>query len=274
VILSVYDGVSLPELDEAVGSIREQTFGDFEFLILQDGVRRADLLERLNRFAADDSRIRLFASAERLGLAAAMNRLLQSATGRYIARMDADDVSLPERLERQVRFLDEHRDVMVLGTMAVETDSDGRPQFEKILPTTDAEIRALQCYRDPFVHPSVMFRRELFERVGAYSEHARTLLLEDTDLWSRTLLEGLKTANLPEVLLRFRVNAGLYERRGGFDLAWRELRLRWCYARRAGYAWHRRLPAFGVALMRIGPTEFRRRLYARCRGGRGLQGHA
>jgi len=272
--MSVYDGVSLPEFEEAVRSIRDQSFDDFEFLIMQDDVRRPDLADRLQHHAADDPRIRLLASPVRIGLASALNRLLAESAAPYVARMDADDVSMPDRLARQTAFLDGHPDVMVLGTMAIEIDSDGRHTYEKTLPATDDRIRAFQCYRDPFVHPSVMFRRELFDVVGPYSEDASTSFLEDSDLWSRILLAGLKGANLPEFLFRFRVNSGLYARRGGIKLAWRELNLRWSYVRRSGFSWYYYLPALGVALMRLGPTGLRRRLYATCRGGRSLPTNA
>jgi glycosyltransferase EpsE len=271
VIMSVYDGVSLPELDEAISSICDQSLRDFEFLIMQDDVRRADLIGRLQHYADNDPRVKLFVSDGRIGLATALNRLLKSASAPYVARMDADDVSMPTRLEHQVAFLNEHEDVMVLGTMAREIDSSGRAIYEKTLPTADADIRAFQCYRDPFVHPSVMFRRTLFDLVGSYSEDPRTHFLEDTDLWSRTLLAGLKTANLPEFLFCFRVNAGLYSRRGGFTLAYRELAMRWSYVRRGGFSWYNYLPAIGTAIMRAGPAALRRRLYSYCRGGTSIK---
>lgn len=265
--MSVYDGVSPPEFDAAVRSLQTQTLSNFELLIMQDDVRRPELKERLERYAVEDRRVKLFATDVRGGLAAAMNRLIPHAVAPYVARMDADDVSYPNRLQRQVDYLDAHLDVMILGTMTHELDAQGRVVFEKRLPTGDAEIRALHCYRDPFVHPSVMFRRSVFDIVGLYSERPETHYLEDTDLWSRALLAGLKTANLPEFLFGFRVNSGLYQRRGGAALAWRELRMRWTYARQAGFGRHRSLPAIGVALMRIGPAGLRRRLYQNCRNG-------
>lgn len=263
--MSIYDGVSLPELEEAIRSLQSQTLENFELLVMQDGVQRQDLRDLLDRFSREDTRIVLFGTKARRGLAAAMNRLLDQAQAPYIARMDADDVSYPDRLSRQAAFLDSHPDVMVLGTMTREIDGAGNAVFEKSLPTSDADIRAMHCYRDPFVHPTVMFRRSLFDIVGRYSEKSSTQFLEDTELWSRTLLAGLKTANLSEFLYGFRVNDGLYARRGGPFLAFRELTIRWSYVRQSGFSVLHYLPAIAVLLMRLGPTKLRRLLYQWCR---------
>lgn len=265
VLMSIYDGVSAMEVEAAIRSIQSQTLVDFELLIMQDDVRRDDLRALLRRLAEGDLRIRLFDADVRRGLAAAMNRLIDEARAPYLARMDADDVSYPDRFARQAAFLDANPDVMLLGTMTREIDAEGRTVFEKSLPTRDVDIRAMQCYRDPFVHPAVMFRRRVFDLIGRYSEQSGTRLLEDTELWSRALLAGLKTANLPEFLYGFRVNDGLYARRGGVALAFRELKLRWSYVRRAGFSIIHYLPALVVAAMRLGPTSLRRRLYQWCR---------
>src|SRR5689334_13398683 len=122
VIMSVYDGVKADELVEAVDSILGQSLADFEFLIMKDGIERGDLLAYLDQLAARDPRVKLLVNPQRCGLARSLNRLVQQASGEYLARMDADDISLPERFERQARFLDEHENVDFVGTFAREVD--------------------------------------------------------------------------------------------------------------------------------------------------------
>jgi glycosyltransferase involved in cell wall biosynthesis len=189
-----------PYLAEAVESILGQTFADFEFLIVNDGStdRSGAILER---YAARDRRIRL-TSRPNTGYTVALNQLLDLASGEFVARMDADDVALPQRLERQVDYLRAHRDVVCIGSAVQFIDAAGR-FLRNGHPGMDHEAiqqRALagDC---PLNHPSIMMRRAAVQAVGGY--HPEFEPAEDLDLWLR-LGEVGRLTNLPEALMKYR----------------------------------------------------------------------
>jgi glycosyltransferase involved in cell wall biosynthesis len=266
ILMSVYDGVSASQLVEAVDSMLAQSLVDFEFLIMQDGIERADLTEYLTDLSRRDSRVRLLRNSGRKGLPYSLNRLIENASASYLARMDADDISLPLRLERQAKFLDANPDVLILGCFAREVDDHGARLFDKAMPTDHGSIRGFMAKRDPFIHPTVMFRREFFERCGLYSESSEYWFLEDTELWKRALLAGCQTANLPEYLFHFRASAAMYSRRRGWRLAWNEAKLRLLYCRQARLPLHYFAYPLLVGAIRMSPPAVTRFAYRRLRG--------
>jgi glycosyltransferase involved in cell wall biosynthesis len=185
---------------EAVESILNQTLGDFEFLIVDDG--STDGSRRiLEGYAARDPRIRL-TSRPNTGYLVALNEMLAAARGEFIARMDADDVALPVRFERQVPYLRAHPEVLALGSRVLLVDPEGAPlcdmcklQAHEEIDRTHLEKTMAMC------HPAVMARVEALRRVGGYRPECYTA--EDLDLWLR-LAEIGRLANLPEVLLKYR----------------------------------------------------------------------
>ena len=198
VLMSVYNGEKY--LAEAVDSILNQTFRDFEFLIINDGSTdaTADILERYQR---SDNRITVY-NQENQGLIASLNRGCQLARGEYVARMDADDVSLPERLAKQVQFMDTHPDIGVVGTWVEYMDENGRRLGEWHYPTAPGVIGWHLLFWCCLAHPSVVMRRDVFLQLGFYRPQA--LHAEDYDLWSRAVTVT-RLANIPEVLLRYRI---------------------------------------------------------------------
>jgi glycosyltransferase involved in cell wall biosynthesis len=265
VIMTVYDGVHAQELTEAVDSILLQSLADFEFLIMKDGIERDDLLKYLEALAQRDTRVKLFANSKRSGIAYSLNRLVEQSSGRYLARMDADDISLPERLEKQVAFLVQHPTTYMVGSFAQEIDHDGKVLYEKQLPTDYESVRRFMSRRDPFIHPTVMFRREFFDRVGLYNERAEFSYLEDTELWSRAILAGLECSNLPLVLFLFRINQSFIGRRRGWRFTFYELSLRLKYCWNAGLPLPYLAVPFAVGLVRLSPTAVTRFAYKQLR---------
>ncbi len=171
------------------GVILGQTYRDFEFLIVDDGSTDGSS-EIIRNFA--DPRIRVLLNSERLKLSGALNRGIDEAKGRYIARMDADDIALPERLQKQVEYLESHPEVGLCGT-AIEIFGKGRPRKD-IFPLTTEDIRSYALFDCPFCHPSVMIRKELLDKHdlrydGSYYP------TEDYELWSRAI-ELFPSANL------------------------------------------------------------------------------
>lgn len=197
VVMPVRDGEAF--LAEAVESILAQTFADFEFVILDDGSRDATpgMLEDL---AVRDPRIRLHRLPAE-GIVPALNRGLAASRGEFVARMDADDVALPHRLERQLARLEADGGLVALGSAALEMDATGAELGTVSVATEPGEIRALLATRNALLHPTVMARREALVAAGGYRRalgHA-----EDYDLWLRLSRDG-HLANLPEPLLKLR----------------------------------------------------------------------
>ena len=196
VVMSVYNGEKY--LAEAIESILNQTFSDFEFIIIDDG--STDETEAiLDGF--HNSRIIRCKNEQNIGLTRSLNKGLEMARGEYIARMDADDVSFPKRLAKQVDFLDSHTDIGVLGTGIQLVDELGAPGATMLFPTEPGVIKWQLFFYCPIVHPSVMIRRTVYERFDGYSPDLP--YVEDYDLWLR-ITPGIKIANLPDVLLGLR----------------------------------------------------------------------
>ena len=198
VLMPVFNGAAY--LREAIGSILEQTFGDFELLVVNDG--STDDTPSILR-SCRDPRLRVLDNGANLGLIASLNKGLDAANGEFVARMDADDVALPRRLERQAAYLQIAPSIGVCGTW-FRTFGGTRPTVVRP-PVGPDDMAAKLFYESPLAHPTVMFRRMLFAAHGLrYSQdfaHA-----EDYELWTRAA-EVTALANLPEVLLRYRQHA-------------------------------------------------------------------
>jgi hypothetical protein len=187
-----------PYLAAAIESILAQTFADFELLIIDDG--STDRSRQIVQ-AFGDPRVRLLCNERNLRLIATLNRGLDEAQGEYVARMDADDISLPGRLEAQVAFLDRYPEIGVLGTGFQMIDAQGTLGAEVLLPAGNALIRWNLALRSPLAHPTVMMRRSVIAAIGGY--RSEPLHCEDYDLWWRAS-EVTGIANLPTVLLKLR----------------------------------------------------------------------
>ena len=186
---------------QAVDSILGQTLGDFELLAVDDGSTDGTS-EILAQYAKQDPRVRVLAGPAN-GIARAMNMAVGASRGRLIARMDGDDISMPTRFEKQVRFLNENPQYVLVGAHCTLIDPEGRPICEKPgMPDSHEQIDALLLeMKWPLVHPAVMIRADAIAKIGGYDEHYRTV--EDHDLFLR-LAEVGRLANLSEVLLLYR----------------------------------------------------------------------
>ncbi len=194
VLMPVYNGEGF--LRAALESILNQTFSDFELLVIDDGSTDASH-EIAAAFA--DPRIRIETNGRNLGLIATLNRGLELARGEYIARMDADDISLPKRFERQIAFLDAHPQIGGCGTWFEKVTPAGTTT--RRMPDSPALIRLFLLFDNPFLHSSMMLRRRLLDTHGLRFDPAYPHS-EDYDFWVRcTSIADM--ANLPEVLVRY-----------------------------------------------------------------------
>ena len=262
VLVPVHNGV--PWVRDAVASVLAQTEGDLELIVIDDGSTDAtpDLLAGVH-----DPRLRVTRYA-RVGLTRSLNRALALATAPLVARLDADDRALPERLARQRAFLDAHPDVGLLGTGAREVDEAGREVAVIRPPADDAEIRRALIRRNPFVHSSVVMRRSVLAQTGGYDE---TLpVAQDYDLWMR-MSRLTRLANLPEPLVVRRLVPGRVSAVRDDDRLSAEARVRWRAVRRGAYPWWCAVFAARPLLALALPRAVRRAL-RRARGEGGSPG--
>jgi glycosyltransferase involved in cell wall biosynthesis len=220
VIMSVYQNDKLKYVKESVQSILDQTFTRFHYYLIFDGPVDNDINGYIGELK--DERIKLFILEKNGGLARALNFLLEiilrNPEYKYIARMDADDISLPQRFEKQRNFLFENRDISVVGCWYEEIDESGKHLGNQKLPVEHEFLKTRYFTMAPFAHPSIIYSRLLIEKAGFYP--VDTILMEDNVLWGRALIAGLKFANIPEYLLRFRIDGNFYIRRSGFSYGW------------------------------------------------------
>ena len=194
--MPVFDGERY--LAEAVESVLGQTLEDLELVVVDDGSRDSSRAV-LERFARADPRVRVIANDTNLGLRTALNLGWQEARAPYIARLDADDVALPDRLERQVEFLDSHPAVAVVGGALIRIDAAGRRGATMRFPTGNRGIRSTLMRHSCLSHTAVVIRRSALEEVGGY----RLGQAEDFDLWLR-LADRWQLANLSEPVALYR----------------------------------------------------------------------
>ncbi len=200
VLMTVYDGGRY--LDEAVSSILAQTFPDFEFLIVDNGStdETPDILMGLS-----DERLRIRRLQFNLGRTGALNYALNTARGKYIAVLDADDVALPERLAEQMRWFESSPETALLGSWYELIDDDGKRIETRRAPTAHQDIVDATASENPFAHSTTMFRRSVAIELGGYPWQYRHS--QDAGLWFRALKEH-RTAILGRVLARIRRHPG------------------------------------------------------------------
>jgi GT2 family glycosyltransferase len=218
-------------LGEAVASVLDQTLADIELIVVDDGSTDGSP-ERLRAFADRDPRVRAVC-LPKVGVVAARNRALDEARGEFIACLDADDLALPTRLERQVRYLRANVDVGIVATRSQGIGRDGGHRGRPATSGLAAESVRLALERgNPIVHSSVMARAELVRRLGGYRQAFD--VAEDFDMWLRAC-EVADIEVLPDVLIKNRVSAGSLTRRSALRMAFLvRLARRSARARRAG----------------------------------------
>jgi hypothetical protein len=197
VLLAVYNGGAY--LAEAVDSVLEQTYGDFELLLVDDASTDGAIAS-----IPDDPRIRILRNERNIGQIPSLNRGLREARGEYVARLDADDVCLPRRLERQVALLDAHPEVDLTATWTDVVDDTGR-LWAPVRATVDSFadfVSQIVTGRVSLVHPSIAFRRDVVIDLGGFDETLNAS--EDQDLYRRFVLARHEARVVPETLLRYR----------------------------------------------------------------------
>lgn len=197
VIMPVYNAEAY--LDEAIQSILKQTYNNFEFIIINDGSTDKSL-ELIKEYEKEDKRIILI-SRENRGLVASLNEGIEKSNGKYIARMDADDISLPTRFEEQIRFMEKNKDIGICGTW-VEVFGENRKAILWKMPINDIELIPRLLFSVTFIHPSVMMKKDLFDKYNLrYNKDYETA--EDYKMWL-DCSKYTKFGNIPKKLFLYR----------------------------------------------------------------------
>lgn len=201
VIMSVYNTKDYSMLKQAIDSILNQTYKNFEFIICDDGSDDSTY-NYLVEFAKKDKRIIIIQNKDNLTLGPALNHCLAVARYPYIARMDADDISLPNRLEKELDYLEKHRDVVLVGSniKIINNKSQviGSRRYPSVLVKEDF---IKNC---PICHPTIMIRKNILEKLRGYSKKKKHIRVEDYELFLRMLKADYKMANLSEELFLYR----------------------------------------------------------------------
>ena len=198
VVMSVYNGEA--NIRETIDSILAQSFKDFEFIIINDASTDSTN-QILEEYQQKDSRIVLLKNSQNLGLTKSLNKAISYAQGKYIARIDAGDISLPQRLQKQVDYMKSHPDIGLLGTAArivSQLSEDDGIETDIIYDANHEEILRLMRRKNPFIHPTVMFKTDLFRSLGGYDESF--IVLQDSELWTR-MIQKTQVCNLQSVLV-------------------------------------------------------------------------
>jgi glycosyltransferase involved in cell wall biosynthesis len=207
VLLAVKNGE--PYLRSAIESVLCQSLHDFELVFIDDASidNSQAIIESL-----PDRRIKFLKNKDNLGLTKSLNLGLQRAQGKYVARLDADDIMLPQRLQLQVEYLDKHPVIALVGGWAEVIDEHGKVIGHKQTPTEPLLIKyEALTYGNPLTHSSIMFRRDAVAQLKGYDESFK--YAQDYDLYSRLLRAGYRLANLDRILVKFRKHDGMLSRK-------------------------------------------------------------
>ncbi len=218
VLMSVYGREKAEYLRESMNSIYGQTVETDDFVLVCDGPLGEELEcvieEMTDKFGERLSVVRL---AKNVGLGRALNAGIQHCRHELIARMDSDDISYPDRCERQIRLFEERPEISICSGTVEEFSTDPAVvDARRILPETQEEILKFARSRNPFNHPCVMYRKSAVEAAGGYQDF---YMLEDYYLWLRMLMKGMKGYNCQEPLLHMRAGSEMYKRRSGWKYA-------------------------------------------------------
>lgn len=210
IIMGIYKMINKRSIVElSINSILNQTYKDFEFIICDDGSNDGTY-EMVQDLIKNDKRVILIKNNENKGLAYSLNHCLSIAKGKYIARMDADDISMPDRLEKQIEFLDEYLEYAMVGCNLLLINNKGiwgkRILAEK--PTKKSFL-----FTSPFCHPAIVMRKDILDKVNNYRVEKITRRAEDYDLFMRIYANGYKGYNMQEFLYQFREDHDAYKRR-------------------------------------------------------------
>ena len=195
----------------SIESILNQTYTNFEFIIIDDSTK-PETTETINSYA-HDYRIKIIREKSRMGFVRALNEGLKMAKGQFIVRMDGDDIAINDRFEKQLEYLNSHKEIDILGGNMLIINESGTVISQRKYPSKGILLHLNSIFRSPVAHPTVMFRRSILDNHFFYDESFKKA--EDTEFWFRLRNNGYVIANLPYNLLNFRISGDLAKKRNG-----------------------------------------------------------
>lgn len=264
VLLPVYRKDNPEYLRLSVDSMLSQTYYPLHVLIGLDGPIEGELAQMVNAYSKNDE-VTIMPFAENRGLATTLNDMIRWAQAQgytYFARMDADDISLPNRVQLQMEYLLSHPEIDVVGGATNEIDENGKNRGkENHYPLTPNECYQYFAKRNPLAHPAVIIKQSFFDKAGClYRPEYRQN--QDTMLWFDGFKKGVKIANIPDIILNFRVNKEFFsKRRNGWEYAKGLLKDRKVINRELHYGWKASVYAYLLFLFRVSPTWLIRFMY-------------
>lgn len=266
VILPVYKNDKAGNVRLSIISILNQTYeGSISLFIGVDGPIGDDLTICLKEFEIKDT-VNISWFSENRGLAIVLNDLLELCINNgfeYIARMDADDISMPNRFELQMKYLSDHPNIDVVGGAIEEIDDDGNLRGKIIVyPESPDECREFFSKRNPHAHPAVLFRKTFFDKLNGKKYRPEYRQNQDTMLWYDGMMAGTQHANIPEIVLNFRItNAMFKKRRNGWAFAKKQFKDRLIINKGLGYGFGADVYGFAMFCMLISPVWVKKIAY-------------
>lgn len=214
VLMSVYIKEKPEYLSIALESILNQTIKPNEIVIVKDGPLTKELNLCLEKFERDNDNIKLISLSKNVGLGEALNRGLEECKNEWVFRMDTDDFAVSNRCEEQLKIALDN-DLELVGSDVLEFENNiNQPNVYKVMPKTHEEIINYSKKRNPFNHPTVLFKKNIIKKAGGYQD---VPYFEDYDLWVRVIISGGKCGNISKPLVYMRGNKNMYKRRGGLS---------------------------------------------------------
>lgn len=265
VILPVYKKDKVEYLNKAVESVLLQTNKDFHVYIGVDGPVDDELKDCL-KLLGNQKKITIVWFEENRGLACVLNDLLDICFKEgyeYIARMDADDISMTDRFEKQTAYMEKHPEIDVVGGAIREIDENGNSRNKTIIyPEGPEECRGFFSKRNPHAHPAVMFRKSFFDKLNGKKYRPEYRQNQDTMLWYDGMMAGTQHANIPDVVLKFRMtNAMFKKRRNGWAFAKKQFKDRLMINKGLGYGWKADVYGFAMFCMLVSPVWVKKIAY-------------
>ena len=264
VLMSVYKSEKPEYLDMALKSVFTQTLRAGKVVLVKDGVLTAELDDVIEKYKKIENSLTILSFEDNRGLAVALNEGLKVINTEYIARMDTDDICVSTRFEKQIKFLEANKDIDVVGTFIQEINENGEVIKDIVkYPITHEECLKFFAKRDPMAHPTVIFRKSFFNKIGSFYDERFVGVnkQEDSDLWYRGFLSGCKFSNYPEILLKYRRAKSFYNRRSGLKYSFLILKEKIKRNRNLGYSKLADLYAVSYFFMSQMPGFIKKYLY-------------
>jgi glycosyltransferase EpsE len=244
-------------IDDCILSLLNQTYQNFIVKIIDDN-SSDDTVSYINRWCEKDERIQLIdVHTENKGLTVTLNEIIRTVDTDYIARMDADDIALPMRLERQIQYMESNKDISVVGSWANNIDENGNIGSTRFVPCTNKEILTIIGKANPVIHPAAFLRTRDLKGIGGYNEFFRTS--QDYELWFRFLINGYKISNLPEVLLHYRIISSHIAKRS-IEYRIRDAKIRWNGTKLLKFPFYKRVVYFSIPVIIGSMPDFMKKI--------------